>query len=171
MKVLVKVLKGERNLHSYLPQTQANPVKVFPANKNLHRILRLIVKVVTVVKVLQGIEEGKRFCLTPVIVERKCRKSLDHINLTVWLEACHPCHLCQRHPEITVMARLAHLARIISHGPEIMATDHGAPIPSAGRITGSRGIATGSADNAIQNFRERNYLRWEDKGVVTPLPL
>ena len=159
MKVLVKVLKGERNLHSYLPQTQANPVKVFPANKNLHRILRLIVKVVTVVKVLQGIEEGKRFCLTPVIVERKCRKSLDHINLTVWLEACHPCHLCQNPLEIMVMARLAHLARIISHGRNIIINPN-TPVLVVGQITGVAWMAYGSAKTAIHNHRGRCYSAW-----------
>jgi hypothetical protein len=59
VKVLVKVLKEKQNLHSYLPQIQSRSVKVCPANKNLHRILRLIVKVVTVVKVFGEIRKKK----------------------------------------------------------------------------------------------------------------
>ena len=51
MKVWVKVLTIFRNLHSYHSQIRAMTVKVLPALKNLHVILKLIVKVVTVVKV------------------------------------------------------------------------------------------------------------------------
>ena len=59
MKVWVKMSEGKRNLHSYLTQIQPKPVKVSPANKNFHGILRLIVKVVTVVKVFGGIRKKK----------------------------------------------------------------------------------------------------------------
>jgi len=36
---------GEQNLHSYPSQIRTSSVKVFPANKNLHGVLRLFVKV------------------------------------------------------------------------------------------------------------------------------
>ena len=57
MKVLVKVLAMKRNLHRSHSRIQGKTVKVFPKTQNLHGILKLTVKVVTVVKVFSGIRK------------------------------------------------------------------------------------------------------------------
>jgi len=63
----------------------------FGSDKEPSQFFEAICEGVTVVKVLRGIKGEKGFYLMTVIVERKM-------------------------PKIMVMARLAHLARIISHG-------------------------------------------------------
>ena len=84
-------------------------------------------------KVLRGMKGEKGFYLMTVIVERKM-------------------------PKIMVMARLAHLARIISHGTKIMAINRLVLVLSAVLITGGMGMTSGSADIAIQNLRESYYF-------------
>ena len=57
MKVWVKVSVNLMNLHSFHTQTRNRSVKVPPMTKNLHGILKLTVKVVTVVKVFGRIRK------------------------------------------------------------------------------------------------------------------
>ena len=83
-------------------------------------------------KVLRGIKGEKGFYLMTVIVERKM-------------------------PKIMVMARLAHLARVISHGTKIMAINRLTLVLSAGQITGGGITVSGNADAVTRNPRERNY--------------
>ena len=96
--------------------------------KNLHSVFEAICEGVTVVKVLRGIKGEKGFYLMTVIIERKM-------------------------PKIMVMARLAHLARIISHGRKLT-INRIPPAPIVDQSTGAAWTEHGSADAAIQRPRE-----------------
>jgi len=74
---------------------------------------------------------------------------------------------CRKELAITVMARLAH---IISHGIKIMVTNRRIPAVFAGLVNGGIGITSGSAGDTVRNLREREYSKWKNAGVVTPLP-
>ena len=67
------------------------------------------------------------------------------------------------------MARVAHLARIISHETKIMLINRRIPAMSATWITGGGRTASGSADSVIRNPRGKNYSGWKDTGVGDPL--
>ena len=75
--------------------------------------------------------------------------------------------------KIMVIARLAHLARIISHGTKIMAINRLVPVLSAVLIIGGEVTAVdGSAGDVIRNPRERNYSGWTDVGMGdSPTPV
>jgi len=66
------------------------------------------------------------------------------------------------------MARVAHLARIISHETKIMLINRRIPVMSATWITGGGRTASGSADSVIRNPMGRNYSGWKDTGVGDP---
>jgi len=114
--------------------------------KNLHSVFEAICEGVTVVKVLRGIKGEKGFYLMTVIIEKMLK--------------------------IMVMARLAHLARIISHGTKIIAINRQTPVPFAAHIIG--GVVTavdGSADAVIRSPGESYYFTLIRVLGVTPYPL
>ena len=71
MKVLVKVLKGKQNLHSYLSQDSGQFREGFPGKQEPSRCFEAICEGVTAVKVFHGIKGEKGFYLMVFIVERK----------------------------------------------------------------------------------------------------